>query len=112
MISNQANYYYILYLIQDVILEIGDVETDNFAFPLVPVEIIDCGVMSVEEAFKLDNPDDAEKKRIAERKKAKKTKKNYILTQRSMLNFCFNHLHHSYNHSRIVQSSTVCLLNS
>ena len=76
MISNKANNYYILYFIQDVILEIGDVETDDFAFPLIPVEIINCGVMSVKEPYKLDNPDDAEKKRLADRKKAKKNKKN------------------------------------
>jgi hypothetical protein len=53
----------------------ADVETDDFAFPTVPIEIIDCGIISVKEPFKLENPDDVEKREQKDRRAKRKANK-------------------------------------
>ena len=60
---------------QDVVEEIADVETDDFAFPVVPVQIVDCGVISVKEPFHVNNPDELEKKAKKDKKSNKGSKK-------------------------------------
>ncbi|XP_072037736.1 peptidyl-prolyl cis-trans isomerase B-like [Amphiura filiformis] len=59
----------------DVVLDMADVDTDDFAFPTVPIQIVDCGIISVKEPFKLDNPDDVEKKERRERRSKRKANK-------------------------------------
>ncbi|XP_072037738.1 peptidyl-prolyl cis-trans isomerase B-like [Amphiura filiformis] len=58
----------------DVVEEIAEVETDDFAFPTVPVEIVNCGVMSVKEPYLLENPEETESKKREEKRKARKAR--------------------------------------
>jgi len=55
-----------------VVEDIAEVETDEFAFPVVPVEVVNVGVIPVKNPYKIDDPEEEEKKLRKERRSARK----------------------------------------